>query len=56
MVGSDIIEARDYGLKLASEENLVYINGYNHHDIIAGAGNALKLKFLTLKMIAPSRS
>jgi len=38
MIGSDIIEARDYGLKLASEENLVYINGYNHHDIIAGAG------------------
>ena len=42
MIGKDIIEARDYGLKLAAEEKLVYINGYNHHDIIAGAGEKLK--------------
>lgn len=37
-IGKDIIEARDYGLKLADEQDLAYINGYDHPDILAGQG------------------
>lgn len=38
MVGKDVIEARDHGLRLAEEQRLVYINGYDHPHILAGQG------------------
>lgn len=36
--GADIIEARDHAIKYSSDEGLAYINGYDHPDILAGAG------------------
>eukprot|EP00471_Norrisiella_sphaerica_P002625 CAMPEP_0184485898 /NCGR_PEP_ID=MMETSP0113_2-20130426/7466_1 /TAXON_ID=91329 /ORGANISM="Norrisiella sphaerica, Strain BC52" /LENGTH=462 /DNA_ID=CAMNT_0026867553 /DNA_START=321 /DNA_END=1709 /DNA_ORIENTATION=+ len=36
--GKHIVEAKDYAEKLVEEEGLTYINGYDHPDIIAGAG------------------
>jgi len=38
MIGKSIIEARDYGLKLAAKEKLLYINGYDNLGILAGQG------------------
>ena len=38
LLGKDIIEARDHGLKLAGEKKLVYINGYDHPHVLAGQG------------------
>jgi len=36
--GADIIQAKDYALEIAAKEGLAYINGYDHPDILAGAG------------------
>ncbi|GLD92721.1 hypothetical protein PINS_up001300 [Pythium insidiosum] len=36
--GSHILEAREKADEFARDENLVYINGFDHPDIIAGAG------------------
>ena len=45
MIGKDIIEARDHGLKLAAEKGYAYINGYDHPQILAGQGTlALEVK------------
>ncbi|XP_065658609.1 L-threonine ammonia-lyase isoform X3 [Hydra vulgaris] len=37
-VGSDIIEAKEFALKIVQEKGCVYINGYDHPDILAGQG------------------
>merc|ERR1712071_520928 len=36
--GKDILESREYAMRLAKKENLTYINGYDHPHIIAGQG------------------
>lgn len=36
--GKNTQEARVYGMKLAQERNLKYINGFDHPDVIAGQG------------------
>ncbi|RXG70654.1 L-threonine ammonia-lyase [Armadillidium vulgare] len=36
--GADIGECRDIALKMAKEQGLLYINGYDHPDILAGQG------------------
>lgn len=38
MHGQHIGEAKDYAMTLLDEKSLTYINGYDHPDIIAGAG------------------
>ena len=45
LIGADIMEARQYGLKLASEEKLQYINGYDHPHILAGQGEMVRSSF-----------
>ena len=50
MIGKDIIEARDHGLKLAAEKGYAYINGYDHPQILAGQGTlALEVKCLSFE-------
>lgn len=36
--GSDIIQAKEYAVEISKKEGLAYINGYDHPDILAGAG------------------
>ncbi|ULU08734.1 hypothetical protein L3Y34_019742 [Caenorhabditis briggsae] len=36
--GNDIAESREIAMKLAHEQHGTYINGYDHYDILAGAG------------------
>ncbi|CAI5442037.1 unnamed protein product [Caenorhabditis angaria] len=36
--GEDIGESRDIALRTAKEKGGIYINGYDHYDILAGAG------------------
>ncbi|CAK9292890.1 unnamed protein product [Gordionus sp. m RMFG-2023] len=36
--GNDLTESKQYAMYLAKIRNLVYINGYDHRDIIAGQG------------------
>lgn len=36
--GNNIAESKEYALQLAKERSLDYINGYNQHSILAGAG------------------
>ncbi|XP_065658687.1 L-threonine ammonia-lyase-like [Hydra vulgaris] len=36
--GTDVIEAKEFALKIAQEKGFVYINGYDHPDILAGQG------------------
>ncbi|XP_042240424.1 nascent polypeptide-associated complex subunit alpha, muscle-specific form-like isoform X2 [Homarus americanus] len=36
--GNDIGECREYALKIAQEQGLLYINGYDHPHILAGQG------------------
>lgn len=36
--GADIAESREIALRMAQEQGGIYINGYDHYDILAGAG------------------
>lgn len=36
--GEDIAESREIALRMAHDSNGTYINGYDHYDILAGAG------------------
>lgn len=36
--GDHILEARDFAVQLEKEQDLTYINGFDHPNIIAGAG------------------
>lgn len=38
MSGRDMAEARSIALKMSKEKGLLYINGYDHPNIIAGQG------------------
>jgi threonine dehydratase len=37
--GMSFDETRDHAMDLAKERNLIYINGFDHPDIIAGQGS-----------------
>ncbi len=36
--GENMGESRDLGLKMAREEGLLYVNGFDHPDILSGQG------------------
>ena len=36
--GKDILESREYAMRMAKKQGLTYINGYDHPHIIAGQG------------------
>ncbi|XP_057311655.1 putative threonine dehydratase [Hydractinia symbiolongicarpus] len=38
VIGNDIMEAKNHAMKIAREDGLAYINGYDHPHILAGQG------------------
>ena len=42
--GMSFDEAREFAMKLSEERKLLYINGFDHPDIIAGQGTSSKVR------------
>lgn len=38
ILGNHIGESKEFAMRMADEQNLTYVNGYDHLDILAGAG------------------